>query len=77
VGDLTTFPDLRQLKLEPARRVATLPAMKFVLSIATYLALGLLLAAGILVAVKGSFWLLIAGFVLYLGLLIKFGCQTH
>ena len=51
--------------------------MKFVLSIATYLGMGLLLAAGILMAVKGSFWLLIAGFVLYLGLLIKFGCQTH
>jgi len=51
--------------------------VKFILSIVVYLALGLLLAAGVLMAVKGSFWLLIAGFVTYLGLLIKFGCHSH
>jgi len=51
--------------------------MKFVLSIATYLVMGLILAAGILLAVKGSFWLLIAGFVTYMVLLTKFGCHSH
>lgn len=66
-----------QRRLARQRKTATLAPMKFVLSIATYAALGLLLAAGILMAVKGSFWLLIAGFVTYLGLLIKFGCHSH
>ena len=51
--------------------------MKFVLTVATYLGLSLLLAAGILMAVKGSFWLLVAGVVLYLVLLAKYGCCSH
>jgi hypothetical protein len=51
--------------------------MKFILSIATYAGLGLVLAAGILMAVKGSFWLLAAGVVMYMALLIKYGCHSH
>ena len=66
-----------ELRLELWGAVATLPPMNFVLSIATYLVMGLILAAGILMAVKGSFWLLIAGFVTYLVLLAKFGCHSH
>ena len=63
--------------LEPGRGIGSLPGMKLFLSIATYLGLGLLLAAGILMAVKGSFWLLVAGVVLYLVLVAKYGCLSH
>lgn len=63
---LDEFGELRKLR-----------AMKFVLSIATYLVMALILAAGILMAIKGSLWLLVAGVLGYLVLLTKFGCQTH
>ncbi len=51
--------------------------MKFTLSIAVYAVMGVALIAGILLAVKGSFWLLAAAFLTYLALLIKFGCHSH
>lgn len=51
--------------------------MKFLLSLAVYGVMGVALAAGILLAVQGSFWLLAAAAVAYLALLIKFGCHAH
>jgi hypothetical protein len=36
--------------------------------------MGLLISWGILHAVHGSYWLLIVGVLIYLGLLTKFGC---
>ena len=51
--------------------------MKFILSIAVYLVLALILAAGILLAVKGGGWLLAAGGLAYLVLLVKYGCHSH
>ena len=63
--------------LELTARAATMRVMKFVLSIAVYAAMALALAAGILMAVKGSFWLLGTAFLAYLVLLIKYGCHSH
>jgi hypothetical protein len=48
--------------------------MKFLLAIIAYLAIGLLLAWGILLAVKGEPWLLMAGFLTYAVAFAKLGC---
>jgi hypothetical protein len=48
--------------------------MKFVLATAFYLVLGFFFCWGILHAVRGSFWLLIAACVAYLLMFAKAGC---
>ena len=48
--------------------------VKLFSAIATYLALALMLCAGILQAVHGSYWLLIIGTLGYLALLVGIGC---
>lgn len=48
--------------------------MKLLGAILAYLAFALLLGWGILLAVKGSFWLLGVGAVTYLVLFAKMGC---
>ncbi len=48
--------------------------MKFYLAIVAYLVIGLVLGWGILQAVKGSPWLLVAGFVAYVVAFGKLGC---
>lgn len=54
--------------------------MKFLLAIVAYLVIGLVLGWGILLAVKGSPWLLIVGFIAYAVAFGKLGClpkQSH
>jgi hypothetical protein len=54
--------------------------MKFLLSIIAYLVIAGVLGWGILLAVNGSFWLLIVGFLAYAVAFAKIGClpkQTH
>jgi hypothetical protein len=48
--------------------------MKFLWAIIAYLAIGLLLGWGILLAVKGEPWLLIVGFLTYAVAFAKLGC---
>lgn len=49
--------------------------MKFLLAIAAYAVIGLVLAWGMLLAVKGDPWLLIVGFLTYAAAFAKLGCQ--
>jgi hypothetical protein len=54
--------------------------MKFLLAIAAYLIIAFVLGWGMVLAVKGSPWLLIVGFLAYLAAFSKLGClpkQTH
>jgi hypothetical protein len=51
--------------------------MKLPLAILVYLLIGFVLGLGILLAVKGSFWLLIAGFLAYVVAFARIGCLTH
>jgi hypothetical protein len=51
--------------------------MKFTLAIVVYLVIGLILGWGILAAVHGSYWLLIASFVGYLLAFARIGCSHH
>ncbi len=48
--------------------------MKFLLAIAVYLAIGLILGRGILLAVKGQPWWLIVTFLIYVAAFAKLGC---
>ena len=48
--------------------------MKLILAVATYLVMGAILALGIILAVKGSIWLLALGFVAFVIFFGKVGC---
>ena len=48
--------------------------MKFLCAIIAYVAIAAVLGWGILLAVKGSFWILALGILGYLIALAKFGC---
>ena len=48
--------------------------MKFLMGILAYVLIGVVLGAGILMAVKGSPWLLIVGFIAYVVAFGKIGC---
>ena len=48
--------------------------MKFLAAIFVYLLISLFLGAGILMAMKGSLWLLLAGFAVYVIAFAKIGC---
>ena len=48
--------------------------MKFLLAIIAYLVIAFVLGWGILLAVKGNPWLLVAGFVAYVVAFGKLGC---
>ena len=48
--------------------------MKFLLAIAAYLGIGLVLGWGILLTVKGEPWLLIVGVLVYAAAFARLGC---
>ena len=48
--------------------------MKFLLAIAAYLVIGLVLGWGMLLMVKGQPWLLIVGFLVYAAAFASVGC---
>ena len=51
--------------------------MKLPLAIFVYVLIGLVLGLGILMAVKGSFWLLIFSIAAYLLAFARIGCLHH
>jgi hypothetical protein len=51
--------------------------MKFVLALLVYIGFGVVLGIGILKAVHGNPWLLIATALVYAGLLVRIGCLSH
>ena len=51
--------------------------MNFFMSMLAYLVMAVVLGLGILMAVKGTFWLLIVSLIVYIFLVVKFGCATH
>ncbi len=65
-------------RLEPCRTAATVAAMKFVAATLVILVISLVLCLGIWAAAHGhGIWFLILGVVGFLGLFIRYGCQTH
>jgi hypothetical protein len=51
--------------------------MSLLFAIVVYLAISFVLGLGILFAVKGSFWLLIAAILVYLVAFARIGCLHH
>ena len=52
-------------------------AMKLLCAIAVWIGMGVILGAGILAAVKGSPWLLIAGLIGFIIAVGRIGCMSH
>ena len=48
--------------------------MKFFLAVLAYVVIGLVLGCGLVMAVKGSPWLLVVGFLAYVVAFGKIGC---
>jgi hypothetical protein len=51
--------------------------MKLFLAFATWIIMGVILGAGLLLAVKGSPWLLLIGMLGFVIAVGKIGCATH
>ena len=51
--------------------------MKLALAVLVYVLIGVVLGAGILLAVAGKPWFLIAAFIAYVVAFGKIGCMTH
>ena len=49
-------------------------SMKLFSAVLVYLIMGLILGWGMLLAVKGSWWFLVAGILSYIIVVAKFGC---
>ncbi len=60
--------------LETSPEHINIAPMKFLLAIVAYLVIAFVLGWGILLAVKGSPWLLVVGFVAYVVAVGKIGC---
>ena len=53
------------------------PDMGFLAAILVWLIMAAVIAAGIVMAVKGSLWLLILSLVLFVVAFAKYGCLSH
>jgi hypothetical protein len=51
--------------------------MKFLLAMLVWLIMGAVIAAGILMAIKGSIWLLIISLLAFIVMVAKIGCLSH
>src|SRR5207302_9924785 len=67
----------RKSAVETPTRAANICVMKLLYAFAAWIAMGTVLGAGILMAVKGSPWLLIAGLIGFVIAVGKIGCLPH
>jgi hypothetical protein len=51
--------------------------MKLLLAFAVWLGMAAVLVYGILLAMKGNFWLLGIGVLAFIGMVAKIGCLSH
>lgn len=51
--------------------------MKFLLALLVWLIMGVVIGAGILMAVKGSVWLLLVSLLAFVVLVARIGCLSH
>ena len=63
--------------IEPLGEAGYICAMKLLLAFAVWIGMGVVLGAGILMAIKGSPWLLIAGLIGFVIAVGKIGCMSH
>jgi len=65
------------LSLESRPKTSSIGAMKLLCAFAVWIGMGAIIGAGILMAVKGSLWLLIASLIVFVIAVGKIGCATH
>ena len=51
--------------------------MSFFIGLFSWLVIAAVLVTGIVLAVKGTFWLLIVGALAFLAVFAKYGCAAH
>ena len=68
---------LQRLSLESGRKGIRITAMKLILAIAVWLMMGVLISAGLILALHGSPWLLIISLLGFVLGVAKIGCLSH
>jgi F0F1-type ATP synthase assembly protein I len=68
---------LQKCGIEPSSKAGNLGAMKLLCAFAVWIGMGVVLGAGILMAIKGSPWLLIAGLIGFIVAVGRIGCMSH
>ena len=63
--------------VETQSKASNIVAMKLFFAFAVWIGMGTVLGVGILAAVKGNPWLLIAGFIGFVIAVGKIGCMAH
>ncbi len=63
--------------LEPPSKAGNIGSMKLLCAFAVWIGMGTVLGVGILMAVKGSPWLLIAGLIGFVIAVGRIGCMSH
>ena|SRR2546425_10688767 len=75
------FPEsifgFQKCAVEPQGKAGYICSMKLLLAFAVWIGMGVVLGVGILMAVKGSPWLLIAGLIGFVIAVGKIGCMSH
>ena len=68
---------LNKCAVESQERAGYICSMKLLLAFAVWIGMGTVLGVGILMAVKGSPWLLIAGLIGFVIAVGRIGCMSH
>ena len=63
--------------IEPPEEAGYICSMKLLCAFAVWIGMGVVLGVGILMAIKGSPWLLIAGLIGFVIAVGKIGCMPH
>ena len=70
-------PTTSKSAVETRAKAANIGFMKLLYAFAVWIGMGVVLGTGILLAVKGSPWLLIAAFIGFVIAVGKIGCMAH
>lgn len=63
--------------LDPVQQAGNMRPMKFLTAIFAWLVIAAILATGIVLAAKGSLWLLVLGLLGFIVAFAKYGCASH
>ena len=74
---LWRFGNWKSAGLNSARLFVVSARMKFLLAILVWLIMGAVIATGIILAFKGTVWLLILALFAFIIMVAKIGCLSH
>ena len=68
-------PKLTNLNVRPGQLPS--PSMKLILALVVWLVMGLVIGLGVVMAVKGHLWLLVASLLAFAFAFARIGCKSH